>query len=157
MTHTHQVRIVDFALDGDFNWKPTSYDCLGCDWVGENLPEDENILEPHQHKEYVDGCFSCKIRTLEFSTGDANSSAGMASKKWDSENDFYASAVRQGINPDGIARHEVEAALEASEKLGSAYDTDTSPLEANQITSETIEVMKEVVMENKIIKQGDSE
>ena len=156
MEHIHQPRIVDFKLNKESVWEATGYNCLSCDWTGDAPPE-EGLYVPHQHKDYVDGCFACKIKTLELSTGDANSAAGMASKKWDSENEFYASAVRQGINPDGIARHEVEAALEASEMLGSAYNTDTSPLEANQITSETIEVMREAVMEDTIIKQGDNE
>ena len=151
-SHQHQPRIVDFRLNQEFVWAPTGYDCLSCDWTDTVLPVAE-VETPHSHIEYVDGCFACKIKTLELSTGDANSAAGMASKKWDSENEFYASAVRQGINPDGIFRHDVEAAYEASEKLGSAYDTNTSPLEANQITGEAVEVMREVVMEDKIISK----
>lgn len=151
MEHKHQPRIVDFKLDIEMNWIPTSYDCLSCDWVGDTLPVEEDTSEEHNHREYVDGCFSCKIKTLQLSTGDANSGRQVSEKKWDSENEFYADAVRQGINPDGIFRHEVEAALEASEKLGVAYDTDTSPLEAAHITNEAVEVMREVVMEDKII------
>lgn len=154
MEHTHQPRIVDFKLGKDFHWEPTGYDCTSCDWIGDTPPE-EGIYVPHAHKDYVDGCFACKIKTLELSTGDANGARQIAQKDWDSENEFYASAVRQGINPDGLARHEVEAAYEASEKLGVAYDTDTSPLEAKQITPDTVEVMREVVMENKIIGQGE--
>ena len=154
MEHQHQPRIMDFRLSAEFHWVPTGYDCLGCEWTGDEPPEAQ-LYVPHVHKEYVDNCFACKIKTLELCTGDANGTAAMASKKWDSENEFYASAVRQGINPDGLARHEVEAAYEASEKLGVAYDTDTSPLEAHQITSKTTEVMREVVMENKILRQGE--
>lgn len=154
MEHRHQTRIVGFRLNKNSLWEATGYDCLSCDWTGKTPPKDD-IYIPHAHKEYVDGCFACKIKTLELSTGDANSARQIGQSNWDSENEFYASAVRQGINPDGLARHEVEAAFEASEKLGVAYDADTSPLEANQITPETVEVMREVVMENKMITQGE--
>lgn len=153
MLHEHKTKVVDWGFDEEHNWVATLYGCTECDETFVDLPPDTGSLG-HLHAEYVEGCFGCKIKTLELSTGDANGKAAMASKKWDSENEFYASAVAQGINPDGVFRHEVEAAFEASEKLGKAYDTDTSPLTADQITSETADVMREVVMEDKLISKG---
>ena len=154
MSHEPKTKVVDWKFDEAYNLIAGSYGCIECDETFTKLPLEVESLR-HVHTKYVDDCFGCKVKTLQLSTGDANGAAAMSSKAWDSENEFYASAVRQGINPDGLARHEVEAAYEASEKLGVAYNTDTSPLEANQITSKTIEVMREVVMEDKIIKQGE--
>lgn len=152
MSHEHKTKVVEWKLDGEHNFVPGLYGCTDCSETFTSLPLDVESLG-HTHLEYVEGCFGCKARTLQLSTGDANSSAAMSGKKWDSENEFYASAVRQGVNPDGLFRHEVESALEASEALGVAYDTETSPLQARDITSETIEVMREVVMEDKLINR----
>lgn len=45
-------------------------------------------------------------------------------KKWDAELDAYASARRQGIQPDGTSMAKVEAALKKSDKAGAAYGRD---------------------------------
>lgn len=145
MSHEHKPKVVEWKFDEAHNFVAGLYGCTECPETFTSLPLDTASLG-HSHSEYVEGCFGCKAKTLQLSTGDANGTAAMASKKWDSENEFYASAVRQGINPDGLFRHEVEAALNASEALGVAYNTDTSPLAAKDITPETLEVMKEVVL-----------
>lgn len=43
-------------------------------------------------------------------------------KKWDSDLDAYASARRQGIQPAGIERDKVDAAVQVSEAIGGAVD-----------------------------------
>lgn len=153
MLHEHKTKVVAWGFNEKHDFVASLYGCTECDETFVDLPPDTGLLG-HTHTEYVDGCFGCKAKTLQLSTGDANSAMGTSQKRWDSENEFYASAVKQGINPDGVFRHEVEAAFEASEKLGKAYDTDTSPLTADQITDQTAEVMREVVMEDKIIAKG---
>lgn len=93
------------------------------------------------HSEYVEGCFGCKVQTLELNSGDA--SRDISDKKWTSELSAYRDARRQGIQPSGTNMHHIEAAHKASENLGQAYDADTMP-KAKDITPKTVEVMKEI-------------
>lgn len=44
-------------------------------------------------------------------------------KKWDKELQDYRDARRQGIEPDGTDRRNIEKAVRVSEKLGLAYDS----------------------------------
>lgn len=93
------------------------------------------------HPLYVEGCFGCKVSTLELNPGDA--SRDIPDKKWNSELSAYREARRQGIQPSGTNMHHIEAAHKASETLGTAYDADTMP-KAKDITPKTAEVMKEI-------------
>lgn len=102
-----------------------------------------NLHQLRDHPEYVEGCFGCKISTLQTSTGDANSVKTMANKKWDGELQAYRDARAQGIQPGGTSKKAVEASLKASETLGKAYDGNTMP-KANKITKKTAAVMKEL-------------
>jgi hypothetical protein len=102
-----------------------------------------NLHQLRDHPEYVEGCFGCKIGTLQTSTGDANSVKTMANKKWDGELQAYRDARAQGIQPGGTSKKAVEASLKASETLGKAYDGNTMP-KANKITKKTAAVMKEL-------------
>ena len=95
------------------------------------------------HPEFVEGCFGCKIGTLQTSTGDANSAKAMATKKWDGELQSYRDARAQGIQPGGTSKKAVEASLKASETLGKAYDGNTM-IKANKINKKTAAVMKEL-------------
>jgi hypothetical protein len=47
--------------------------------------------------------------------------SGWTGKKWDKELDLYASARKQGIQPDGTSTAKVQQALDISEKTGVAY------------------------------------
>ena len=91
----------------------------------------------------VEGCFGCKIGTLQTSTGDANSAKAMATKKWDGELQSYRDARAQGLQPGGTSKKAVEASLKASETLGKAYDGNTM-IKANKINKKTAAVMKEL-------------
>jgi hypothetical protein len=102
-----------------------------------------NLHQLRDHPEYVEGCFGCKIGTLQTSTGDANSIKTMANKKWDGELQAYRDARAQGIQPGGTSKKAVEASLKASETLGKAYDGNTMP-KANKITKKAAAVMKEL-------------
>ena len=102
-----------------------------------------NIHQAQVHPEYVEGCFGCKIGTLQTSTGDANSAKAMATKKWDGELQSYRDARAQGIQPGGTSKKAVEASLKASETLGKAYDGNTM-IKANKINKKTAAVMKEL-------------
>ena len=73
------------------------------------------------HPEYVEGCFGCKISTLELGVGDANSKVTMSNSKWDAELKAYRSAREQGIQPDGTSMKQIRKAVEVSNKIGKAY------------------------------------
>ena len=101
------------------------------------------------HPEYIEGCFGCKIQLLELNTGDARGAvieSGTTQKKWNSELEAYRSARAQGIQPNGTKRKQIEAAHEASEKLGAAYDGSTM-IQAQKINKPTATVMKELKKE----------
>lgn len=44
-----------------------------------------------------------------------NGEYGARQKQWDKDLDHYESAVRQGIQPEGTQRHQVDAALKEAE------------------------------------------
>lgn len=46
-------------------------------------------------------------------------------KKIDHELNSYASARRQGIQPAGTSRAQIDAAVQVSEKVGKAYNANT--------------------------------
>ena len=98
------------------------------------------------HPEYVEGCFGCKISILQLSTGDARGdviASGTTQKKWDSELEAYRSARAQGIQPNGTRRKQIEAAHDASERLGTAYNGNTM-VQARKLDKKTANVMKEL-------------
>jgi hypothetical protein len=99
-----------------------------------------------KHPEHVEGCFGCKAEGLQLSTGDARGdviASGTTQKKWNSELEAYRSARAQGIQPNGTKRKQIEAAHNASEKLGTAYDGNTM-VQARKIDTKTATVMREL-------------
>jgi hypothetical protein len=84
-----------------------------------------------------------RASNLQLNPGDAAANKMMPSKKWNSELDAYASARSQGIQPAGTQRHQIEAALKASETIGRAYDAGKMP-PAQKLTKAHGQVMKEV-------------
>lgn len=105
-----------------------------------------NLHQIQLHPEYVEGCFGCKIGTLQLATGDANGNviaSGTTQKKWDSELQFYRDARAQGIQPESTNRKAVEKALEASAELNKPYDAGTMP-KSQYINKQTVAVMKEI-------------
>ena len=100
-----------------------------------------NLHQIQKHPEYVEGCFGCKIGTLELGTGDATRE--ISDKKWTSELQAYRDARSQGIQPAGTTRAQVEAAYEASETLGKAYNSETMP-KTKDINKKSTEVLKEL-------------
>jgi len=100
-----------------------------------------NLHQKQMHPEYIEGCFGCKIGTLELGTGDAT--RDISDKKWTSELQAYRDARDQGIQPAGTTRAHVEAAYEASETLGKAYNSETMP-KTKDINKKSTEVLKEL-------------
>lgn len=125
MQHQHTEKVLEWGLDaGSNNWYAKLYGCTDCTDTFTNvaIPTPE---EPHSHAEYVDGCFACKVATLQINTGDAGRVNSMPQKKWDKELDRYAGARAQGVQPAGTTTRAINAAMDASETLGKAYNADT--------------------------------
>lgn len=80
-----------------------------------------NLHQQQTHPEYVEGCFGCKISTLQLGVGDANSKVSMSTTKWDAELKAYRSAREQGIQPAGTSMKQIQKAVEISNKTGKAY------------------------------------
>jgi hypothetical protein len=100
-----------------------------------------NIHQIQKHPEYVEGCFGCKIGTLELGTGDA--SRDIPDKKWNSELQAYRDARAQGIQPAGTTMRDIQEAHKASETLGKAYNAESMP-KTKHINKKSTEVMKEL-------------
>jgi hypothetical protein len=82
-------------------------------------------LHQKTHPVYVEGCFGCKAATLRIGyCGQGNQDAS-TQKRWDKELDLYASAVKQGVQPDSTSTRATQKALDWSEKTGKAYSEET--------------------------------
>jgi len=98
------------------------------------------------HEAFVEGCFGCKVATLELSTGDARGdviASGTTQKKWNAELDAYSAARAQGIQPGGTSMKQIVAAHKASENLGKPYDGNTM-VKANKIDKKTATIINEL-------------
>jgi len=84
-----------------------------------------NLHQKQKHPEFVEGCFGCKIGTLELGTGDAGRADSMPQKKWNKELDLYKSARAQGIQPAGTSTKQIQKAIDDSNKVGKAFDANT--------------------------------
>jgi hypothetical protein len=127
MEHKHTGTIVEWGLDDNTNYIPKIYGCTECDQTFDEAPSNGMEVEEHTHTKYVEGCFACKIQTLQLSTGDANSGLvdnGWSNKKWDNELDLYRKARAQGIQPEGTSTAQIQQAMDVSDKTGHAYGSD---------------------------------
>ena len=74
-----------------------------------------------EHPDYVEGCFGCKISTLNLSPGDAAHTVSMSRKAVDKELALYRQARKQGIQPDSTKTKDIRKAIDISNKTGHAY------------------------------------
>ena len=143
MMHSHITKVLEFELDEKANYRPSLFGCTDCDETSK-LPfiADDIFSDHREHISYTDGCFACKVLTLELNTGDAGRADSMPQKKWDAELSAYRDARNQGIQPAGTTMKKINEAKEASQKLGVAFDAGAMPA-AEKITKQTASVMKE--------------
>lgn len=142
--HEHSTKVLEFKLDEKANYIPALYGCSDCDVTSSSAFLIKEVESEHsQHIDFVDGCFGCKVRTLELSTGDAGRADSMSDKKWNRELQMYRDARSQGIQPAGTSTKAIKEAHEASEKIGKAYNADVMPA-TSKITKQSAKVMKEV-------------
>ena len=137
MQHQHSSRVSKWGLDAKYNIIPVEYDCTECGEVSATpFVYEETPSDHFKHSVYVDGCFACKLGTLELNTGDAGRADSMSQKKWDKELSNYRDARSQGIQPAGTSTAQIQAAHEASDKIGKAYNADVMPA-TSKITKQT--------------------
>ena len=121
--HSHTSVVREWTLDSNTHFVPGLYGCTDCD-VTSYEPLSNGNIEEHTHTKFVEGCFGCKARTLQLSTGDAKGDLvanGWTNKKWDSELNLYREARAQGIQPDGTSTAKIRQAMDVSDKTGHAY------------------------------------
>lgn len=74
------------------------------------------------HPQFVEGCFGCKVGTLELSRGDARHDGVMSAKQHDKELQSYFDATRQGIEPISTKKKDIDAAVRLSNDTGVAFN-----------------------------------
>ena len=143
--HQHISKVLDWGFTAEHNFVATRWGCVLCDETQDkpfSIEEDIDI----DHTQCDEDCFGCKVKNLQLNAGDARGdviASGTTQKKWNSELEAYRSARAQGIQPNSTKRKEIEAAHDASEKLGTAYDGQTM-VQAKKIDKPTATVMREL-------------
>jgi hypothetical protein len=123
MNCDHISKVLKWGVDDKANLVATLYGCINCDWES-GEPHVRTDVAGHTHTKYVEGCFACKIKTLELGTGDANGALvanGWTNKKWDGELKAYRDARAQGIQPASTKMKDIQTAVEISNKSGQAF------------------------------------
>jgi hypothetical protein len=123
--HVHKVAEWGIDRENGFATIVVAYGCTKCDQLWDHLPRYEEDESSHDHEEFVWGCFACKVATLQMNTGDAGRADSMPQKKWDKELADYKKAREQGIQPEGTSAKAIQAAVAASDTLGTAFNADT--------------------------------
>lgn len=130
MECNHISKVLEWGVDDSIeaNLKVTLWGCTMCELEAtEPFNHADELL--HEHEVYVEGCFACKVQTLQLSTGDANGSLvanGWTNKKWQKEINEYRNAKAQGIQPTGTSLSKVRAAVDQSNKTGVAFGSKES-------------------------------
>jgi hypothetical protein len=123
MKCNHVSKVLKWGVDDKANLVATLYGCTNCSATSV-IAFDHLEDEEHQHTEYVEGCFACKVQTLQLTTGDAKGALvanGWTQKKWKTEINEYRKARAQGIQPTGTSLSKVRAAVEKSNQTGVAF------------------------------------
>lgn len=123
MTCNHITKVLEWGFNEKHDFIVTLYGCVLCDLTATTPFKGEDIYIDHTNCD--DDCFGCKAQSLQLNTGDAAGNKSMSAKKWDAELNAYASARKQGIQPDGTSMKKITEALDKSNKAGKAYDANT--------------------------------
>ena len=142
--HQHTSQVNKWGFNAKDEYAPVEYICKEC---GETYPDspvyDQAPSEHDKHIDYVDGCFTCKVLTLQLGTGDAGRAESMSAKKWDGELAAYRKARAEGIQPAGTTMKAINEAKAASDNLGAAFNAETMGA-ADAVTKSKAKLMKEV-------------
>ena len=143
MDCNHISKVVEWGyhlVDGDMKSYVSVFGCTKCDAISKDKPlyeEAEDIFIDHS-KCNIDPCFGCKAKSLQLNAGDAT--RDIPDKQWRHKLDNYKKARADGIQPGGTSEAHVEAAYQASDKLGKAYNAETMP-KAHKINKRVAEVV----------------
>lgn len=137
----HISRVKEWGFDDNHNFRASLYDCINCGVESSTPFVDKEVVEIDHSNCNYDPCFGCKAKGLQLNTGDAGRPASQ--KSLDSRLGFYREARAAGIQPSGTHPVQVQAAYEASDKLGKAYDAGTM-IRADKVTKNVAAIMKEV-------------
>ena len=138
--HSHISKVLEWGFTPQHDFIATKWGCVLCDETQDKPFEHEDVSVDHTRCD--EDCFGCKARGLQLNTGDAG--RPVSTKSWEGRLKFYKDARDQGIQPAGTQRLQVEAAYEASDKLGKAYDAGTMGVRADKVTKSVAETMKAV-------------
>lgn len=83
------------------------------------------LHELKTHPEYVEGCFGCKVSSLQIGYCGKAGQDATAQKRWDAELDLFKRATANGVMPDSTKRRDVQKALDWSDRTGKAYSEET--------------------------------
>jgi len=133
--HIGKIAQTEYRLeDGDVKEYVTLYGCTKCDATSPEAWSDWGTVATNaDHIDLEDcPCFGCKARSLQLSPGDAAGNKAMSAKKWNAELNLYKSAREQGIQPAGTSTKKVQEAIDASNKVGKAYDANTNTFKSSR-------------------------
>lgn len=137
--HVGKVARWGYVLsNGKMNSNVELYGCVRCDETSANIWPDAGIIPDKVPCKSNCDCFGCKVKTLQMNAGDA--ARDIPDKKWTAKLDNYKKARADGIQPGGTSERHVEAAYQASENLGKAYNAETMP-KAHKINKRIAEVV----------------
>lgn len=74
------------------------------------------------HPVEVEGCFGCKVGSLQLSVGEARHDGVMTAKQHDKELGSYYDALRQGVEPVSTKQKDIDAAVRLSNDTGVAFN-----------------------------------
>jgi hypothetical protein len=142
---SHLSRVSEWGFNDKHDFIVTEYDCVLC---GEKsptpFPHEEQLVSIDHTDCDNNPCFGCKAKGLQLNTGDANHTKMVSNKKWDAENNAYAQARAEGIQPAGTSMAKIIEARKASEAMGKAFNADSAGVEAGLINNKTANKLKEV-------------
>ena len=142
--HEHISKVLEWGFSADHNFEVVQWGCTLCEVTSDKPFQYEDTFVDHTQCD--SSCFGCKAKNLQLNAGDARgdvNASGTTQKKWNSELETYRSARAQGIQPNSTKRKDIEAAHDASEKLGTAYDGNTM-MQAEKLDKSTANVIKEL-------------
>lgn len=137
----HVSRVKEWGFDDSHNFTAALWDCVNCGIESSTPFRDEEQEEIDHSKCDSNPCFGCKAKGLQLNTGDAG--RPVADKQWKANLKEYSDARKQGVQPSSTNVHAVRAAMEASSKIGRAYDANTM-VRADKVTKSMAKAINEV-------------
>ena len=136
----HISKVLEWGFDENHNFKASIWGCTKCDAQSDKPFKGKEWVETDHSKCNIDPCFGCKAKGLQLNTGDAG--RPVADKRWKANLKEYSDARKQGVQPSSTNVHAVRAAMDASTKIGRAYDANTM-VRADKVTKSMARAINE--------------